>query len=138
MFRTLLVFALLLAGCGPKPVVKVHDRARGVKIDCMALRVVPPQKTLESAFRALYPFRRDCPFTLEVQHKENIRCNSTQNVQAKCLGRMPRHFLRMTLREGPSPLYEYYVDLDGPPGPKEAKRAFGRMADDLRIVPNGV
>ena len=104
----------------------------------MEFRLLPPRKDLENAFRSLYPFRRHCPFLLEVQHKENIRCNSTHNVQQKCLGQMPHHFLRMTLRKGLSPLYEYYVDLDRPPGPEEAKRAFGRMAEDLKIVTNGM
>ncbi len=83
--------------------------------------------------RALYPFRNDCPVVMEVGHKENICCNSTQNVQQKTLSNFPHHFLRLEIRRGMTPLYSYYIDLDHPADADDAKAAFDRLKEDLPL-----
>ena len=133
--RTFLVFliGLWVAGCGEKPVTKVYEAAYEQPITCLRYSVFPPEKRLEAAIKPLYPFRNRCPVTVEVRHKENICCNSTQNVQQKTLSRFPHHFLRLEVRRGMTPLYSYYIDLDHPADEEDIKQAFERMRDDLKM-----
>lgn len=134
--RTLLFFSLIgfiVAGCGEKPVTKVYKAASERPITCLGLSVFPPDERLERAMKPLYPFRNDCPVVLEIRHKENICCNSTQNVQQKTLSNFPHHFLRLDLRRGMRPLYSYYIDLDRPADADDAKTAFDRLKEDLHL-----
>jgi hypothetical protein len=93
--------------------------------------VFPEKATLEKAARKRYPFRDDCPVLLEVKHKENICCNSNQNVQQKALSNFPHHFLRLEVRRGLTLLYSYYIDLDHPADADDLQRAFERMEEEL-------
>ncbi len=123
--------AVMLAGCGEKPVVKVYKAAHERPITCLRLSVFPPNDKLEKRLRALYPFSKGCDTLLEVKHKENICCNSNQNVQRKALTAFPHHFLRLEVRRGLTPLYSYYVDLQHPADESDVERAFERMREDL-------
>jgi len=126
---------LLVIGCGERAVTKRYPEAAKTPPSCLRLQIHPFSEPLERTLRALYPFRTDCPFTLEVEHKEDIGCNSTQNVQRKTLSRFPRNFLRLEVRRGPIPLYSYYVDLDHPADGEDARRAFARLHGDLTLRP---
>jgi hypothetical protein len=122
---------LLVAGCGEKPVTRVYEAAHERPITCLRLAVFPASAPLEKALKGLYPFRDDCPVLLEVRHKENICCNSTQNVEQKTLSNFPHHFLRLELRRGMTPLYSYYIDLDHPADAGDAQAAFETMKKAL-------
>ncbi|WP_457596832.1 hypothetical protein [Hydrogenimonas sp.] len=126
-----LLLAALLAGCGPKPVTKRYDAADERPITCLRALVVPPDEALQKSLAALYPFDGRCDVTLEVRHKENVCCNSTHNAARKNLGPFPRHFLRLEVRRGLTPLYSYYVDLDHPADGADLRRAFERVRHDL-------
>ena len=129
----MLPLVFLLAGCGEKPVTKIYEAAHKEPITCLRLTVYPADETLQKALKELYPFRDDCPVSLEVRHKENICCNSTQNVQQKSLSNFPRHFLRLELRRGMTPLYSYYIDLDRPADAGDAKEAFEYLQKALSL-----
>ena len=132
--RTLLLLgAFGLGGCGEKPVVTVYPALHERPVTCMRLEVFLADRALESSIEKLYPFRDDCPVVLEVRHKENICCNSTQNVQQKNLSTFPRHFLRLELRLGLTPLYSYYIDLDHPADTDDAKAAFESLQENLKL-----
>jgi uncharacterized protein YbaR (Trm112 family) len=127
------LLTILLAGCGPKPVTKVYPAAHERPITCLRLAVFPQNRELEEAARRLYPFRDECPVLLEVKHKENICCNSTQNVAQKTLSAFPHHFLRLEVRRGMTPLYSYYIDLDHPSDTDDLQRAFERMEEEMVV-----
>ncbi|WP_457597873.1 hypothetical protein [Hydrogenimonas sp.] len=132
---SLLAAMLVMIGCSERPVTKRYQAASKEPPTCLRLEVRPFSEPLDTGLRALYPFRSDCPVTLEVRHKENICCNSTQNVQRKTLSEFPRHFLRLEVRRGLTPLYSYYIDLDHPADADDAKRAFARLRRDLNLRP---
>ena len=127
---------LVIAGCDDKAYVTVYDKTiRKKPIDCLRLKVFPPDPVAEEAIRGLYPFRDDCPYTLELSTKSGIRCTSNANVPQKVTSNFPSAYLRMELRRGMRLLYSYYIDLTHKPERGDIERGFRRLGDDLKITP---
>ncbi len=130
-----LLLAGLLAGCGPKPVTRIYDESRVGKIECLKLRVVPPDSKLERFMQKRYPFETSCKTVLEITTKCGIVCNSNQNAPRKNLSAFPDSYLRMEVRESLRLLYSYYVDLQGEVDEKALERGWERLRRDLKLTP---
>ena len=127
------IVAAGLTGCGEKPVTRVYETAHEQPVTCLRIAVFPPDDALEKELKRLYDFSRECDAVLEVRHKENIGCNSNQNIQQKALSAFPHHFLRMEVRRGLTPVYSYYIDLQYPADEEDARAAFVRLRTDLKF-----
>jgi len=114
---------------------KLYDNAKKEPITCLRLYMTPANPEMERIMRGLYPFDPTCPVVLEVKHKENICCNSNQNVAQKTCSPFPHHFLRLEVRHGFQRLYSYYIDLHAPADEDDLIKAFQQMQHDLSIQP---
>jgi len=125
---------LLLSGCQDRSYVNVYDKNLSREtLPCLSLRVFPPDPEARRTLRSLYPFRSDCPYTLQVATKAGIHCNSNANVPQKVTSNFPSAYLRMELRRGMKLLYSYYIDLTEAPGPSELEAAFQRLEKDVHL-----
>ena len=130
----LLLFSiLLLGGCGQEPVVKVYPEAKHTEIRCLGLDIYPMDESMREYLSSLYRFDSACKTVLLVRHKENICCNSSHNAFKKGVSGLPGNFLRMEVREGLTPLYSYYIDLDRKADSGDLKQAFYRLKSDLGL-----
>ena len=127
-----LVFLFL--GCSDNYLSQVYDkRILDQEIKCMRLLVFPPNKTIEDTLNSLYDFGPNCELDLVVSYKDNITCNSNQNVAQKAQG-MPSAYLRYELKKANKLYYSYYIDLDEEISAEHVKDGFKRMKDTLNIV----
>ncbi len=130
----MLLLPFLFTGCQDRSYVKVYDKNLSrTSLPCLALRVFPPDPAAQRTLRELYPFRGDCPYTLQVATKAGIHCNSNTNVPMKVTSNFPSAYLRMELRRGMKLLYSYYIDLTEAPGPSEIEAAFRRLERDVPL-----
>ncbi len=128
----LLLFSiLLLVGCGQRPVVKIYPEAKHADIRCLGLDIYPMDESMWEYLSSLYRFDPACKTVLLVRHKENIRCNSSHNAFRKGVSGLPGNFLRMEVRDGLTPLYSYYIDLERKAEREDLERAFCRLKSDL-------
>jgi hypothetical protein len=122
---------LLFIGCSDKPITKLYENATQEPITCLRLYITPANLNMEQTMKELYPFNPTCPVILEVKHKENICCNSNQNIVEKTCSPFPHHFLRLEVRRGFQRIYSYYIDLHAPADKDDLIKAFKQMQHDL-------
>jgi hypothetical protein len=123
-----------LSGCQDRSYVNVYDQNLSREtLPCLGLQVFPSDPVAQRTLEELYPFRKGCPYTLQVGTKSGIHCNSNANVPQKVTSNFPSAYLRLELRRGMKLLYSYYIDLTEPPGPSEIEKAFRRLQKDVRL-----
>jgi len=133
----LLIVALFFQGCESQtPLVNVYKQEIvKTPLRCLTLVVVPKDTQIEQTLKEIYPFKRECPYRLEVSFKGGIHCNSTQNATRSALGNFPQSYLRMEIRKGFSLQYSYYIDLTHPIGGADVAKGFERIQEDITLEP---
>jgi hypothetical protein len=128
--------AILLTACNDNAMVTVYDKTVTKQpITCLSLRIVPEDPQMRSVLQRLYPFKEGCKQRLEVTYKSQIVCNSPYNAPQKTLSNFPNSYLNMEIRQGFSPQYSYYIDLDHRPDAEDIENGFERMKRDLMFAP---
>lgn len=129
----LALISLLLLGCNDTSQTFVHDKKiLDAKIECMSLTVFPPNKSIEETLNSLYPFKKECEYSLVISYKTSITCNSNQNADKKAYG-LPQSYLRMELNYGTSLQYTYYKDLQDNLSAKDVQDGFEKMKEELEF-----
>ena len=105
-------------------------------ITCMRLDRLVEDKELLSALEKLYTFDKHCPLTLTLSSKKDIVCNSTVNMMRTNMGKFPKSFLKLELRDGMKIEYSYYVDLYSNVDEDDVEEGFERLKKDL-LMPKG-
>ena len=124
----------LLTACEDKSIVNMYDKTiLQSKIECLKLTVVPKNELIIQTMESLYTFDKHCPYALDISYKNSIQCNSTQNVQSKCINGFPSSYLNMKLRKGLSVKYSYYIDLREDVAKVDLEEGFDRLKKDLMI-----
>ena len=124
----------LLTACEDKSIVNIYDKTiLQSKIECLKLIVVPKNERITQTMESLYTFDEHCSYALDLSYKNGIKCNSTQNVQNKCINGFPSSYLNMKLRKGLSVKYSYYVDLKEDVSEEDLEKGFDRLKKDLMI-----
>ena len=125
---------LFLSGCDEKAQVNIYKpEILKTPIPCLQLIVSPSSKKIAGVMQRLYIFKESCPYKLTVSYKNGITCNSTFNVQTKTVNGFPKSYLNMEIRKGFSLQYSYYIDLMEDVTPKDIKRGFDRIKEDLHL-----
>jgi len=128
------ISSLLLTACNDKAIVNVYDKKiLKTQLPCLKLTVFPKNKMISQTMEALYPFKESCPYHLDITHKSGITCNSTQNVQTKCIEGFPSSYLNMEVRKGFSLKYSYYIDLMEDVTKEDVEEGFERLRKDLML-----
>ena len=105
-------------------------------IACMRLDRLVEDKELLSTLEKLYTFDEHCPLTLTLSSKKDIVCNSTVNMMRTNMGKFPKSFLKLELRDGMKIEYSYYVDLYSNVDEDDVEEGFERLKKDL-LMPKG-
>jgi len=132
---TLLSIAVwFLTACDDKAIVNVYDKNISTTlIPCLKLNVLPQNSMIQATMERLYPFTENCPYHLDISYKNGITCNSTQNVQTKCINGFPSSYLNMEVRKGFSLKYSYYIDLMSKVEQRDIEKGFERLKEDLNL-----
>ena len=126
------VSSMIAVGCEDKSMVNVYDKSiLAHPPGCLALSVIPEEKSIERAIRNRFDFDPKCPWRLEVKYKNDIHCNSNQNSDRKALSAFPSSYLRMEIRRGMRMVYSYYIDLPKQADSDDAARGMRRIIDDI-------
>jgi len=128
--RTLLVSALFLTACSDNATVVQYDKDL-TKLECLRLSVFPPDPLITTTLEALYPFKEECPYRLQVSKKTGITCNSNQNAPKKALSNFPNGYIRMDIYKEKKLIYSYYRDLNDKISKTNITDAFTRVQKDL-------
>jgi len=132
-----LFILIFFVACEEKTVPKVTvDSKLQLPITCMKLNDLGDEERLLNSLNKLYPFTDDCPLTLTLSSKKDIVCNSTNNIMSKNMGKFPRSFLKLELRQGMGLKYSYYIDLYSNVDEDDVENGFERLKEDL-IKPKG-
>ena len=132
-----LFILIFFVACEEKTVPKVTvDSKLQLPITCMKLNDLGDEDRLLTSLNKLYPFTDDCPLTLTLSSKKDIVCNSTNNIMSKNMGKFPRSFLKLELRQGMGLKYSYYIDLYSNVDEDDVENGFERLKEDL-IKPKG-
>ena len=113
-----------------KPIVIISSNLER-PISCMKLNSLIEDKKLLSHLEKLYTFDDSCTLTLTLSSKKDIVCNSTNNIMSKNMGKFPKSFVKLELREGMKLLYSYYVDLYSNVDEDDVEEGFERLKKDL-------
>ena len=105
-------------------------------IPCMKLNTLADDKELLMHLEKLYAFNDSCALTLTLSSKKDIVCNSTNNMMSKNMGKFPKSFVKLELREGMKVEYSYYVDLYSNVDEDDVEEGFKRLKKDL-LTPKG-
>ena len=128
------VLALLCTGCDDRTYVNIYDKnITHTRIECLDFVVLPPDEKMEKFILSLYPFKKNCPYRLDISYKSRIHCNAAQNAARGAVGNFPSAYLRMELRRGMKLLYSYYIDLTRPAEKSDIKKGFERIRKDLSL-----
>ncbi|AKF25318.1 hypothetical protein YH65_07890 [Sulfurovum lithotrophicum] len=132
---SLCICLFFLSACGDKAIVNVYDKnILKTPLPCLKLTVFPKNEMIQKTMEGLYTFDKSCPYHLDITHKSGIACNSTQNVQTKCINGFPSSYLNMEVRKGLSLKYSYYIDLMSDVTEEDVKKGFERLNDDLVLA----
>jgi len=118
-----------------KPKVTI-DSDLMLPIRCMKLNILGDDKELVNSLNNLYTFDNRCALTLTLSSKKDIVCNSTNNMMSKNMGKFPKSFLKLELREGMKIEYSYYLDLYSNVDEDDVVEGFERLKRDL-LTPKG-
>jgi len=123
-----------LTACDDKAIINIYDKnIPKTPIPCLKLTVLPPNSMIQTTMERLYPFTENCPYHLDISYKNGITCNSTQNVQTKCINGFPSSYLNMEVRKGFSLKYSYYIDLKSDVTREDVEKGFERLKEDLNL-----
>ncbi len=101
-------------------------------ISCLKLVVFPPDAMISQTLKKLYRFDPNCPYELQASRKSGITCNSTYNVAEKTLSNFPSGYIRLDVYDKyQRPFYSYYKDMTQEVTPKDVKKAFLRLKEDI-------
>jgi hypothetical protein len=126
------IHSAIFVGCEDKSMVNIYDKSIITHPpSCLALSVIPEEKSIENAIRDRFEFDPKCPWRLEVKYKNDIHCNSNQNSDRKALSSFPVSYLRMEIRRGMQMVYSYYIDLQKQADADDATRGISRIIDDV-------
>jgi hypothetical protein len=130
-----LSLVLLFLGCSSdNAMTKVYQQNLPKDgFSCLKLQVFPPNEKVEESFKKLYSFNENCEFTLQVEVKGGITCNSNHNLQKKALGAFPSSYINMQLNQKSQKIYSYYIDLKEDVNDKDIQNAFERMSEELNL-----
>ena len=129
---------IFFVACEEKSVPKVTvDSTLDLPITCMKLNDLGDEKILLNRLNKLYTFTNTCPLTLTLSSKKDIVCNSTNNMMSKNMGKFPKSFLKLELRQGMRLQYSYYIDLYSNVDEGDVEEGFERLKKDL-IEPRGL
>ena len=127
-----LIPLILLIACEEKakPIITINSDLK-LPISCMKLNKLVKDKDLLSSLEKLYTFDESCVLTLTLSSKKDIVCNSTNNIMSKNMGKFPKSFVKLELREGLKLQYSYYVDLYSNVDEDNVAEGFERLKKDL-------
>ena len=130
---TVFIMAILFfSGCQEKERDPVIIKANmTTPISCLKLNNIDQEDALTEYLKKLYPFKDECRYTVTLTYKKDIVCNSSYNVGMKSMGKFPKSFIQLEVRRGLDTLYSYYQDLYNNIEPKDIKRGFNRLKNDL-------
>jgi len=100
-------------------------------ISCMKLNKLSEDKKLLRDLEKLYSFNDSCNFSLTLESKKDIVCNSTNNIMSKNMGDFPKSYIKLKLRKGLKLQYTYYRDLYSNVDEDDLKDGFERLKKDL-------
>jgi len=103
------------------------------KIPCLSLRVFPPNSDIKKSMQRLYPFKSNCPYSLDISYSNGIVCNSNANAPQKTLSQFPSSYLRFEIRKGIRLLYSYYLDLTHSVDSGDLEDTFDRLKSDIKL-----
>jgi hypothetical protein len=118
-----------------KPKVTINSDLL-LPVSCMKLNIFGSDKELVDSLKKLYAFDDACTLTLTLSSKKDIVCNSTNNMMSKNMGKFPKSFIKIELREGMKLQYSYYVDLFSNVDEDDVEEGFERLKKDL-LMPKG-
>ena len=125
---------LLLTACDEKPIVTVYKKEIvTAPPTCLKLQVQSSNKQIINILEEMYDFNSSCSYRLDVNYKEGIHCNSTNNACSSALGNFPHSYLNMEIRKGFSLYYSYYIDLKEEVSDSDLEKGMERIKDDLHI-----
>ena len=122
---------IFLISCSDKAQTNTYDKSELKKVHCLKLKITPNRLDWDLYLPKLYHFEQNCPYTLEVSYKENITCNSNQNVQRKALTAFPNTYLRMEIKKNSQLIYSYYIDLQQHITKDKLKEAIDTISKNL-------
>ncbi|MBN2824307.1 MAG: hypothetical protein JXQ76_03200 [Campylobacterales bacterium] len=124
---------LLLSGCDKK-IVRIYDKTiLTTPIHCLTLTIEPHNIMIDQTMQRLYPFKKECDFTLRITHRNAITCNANFNAQTKAIEGMPSSYLSMEIKEGDARKYSYYVDLESDVDEEDLESGFSHLQKSLQI-----
>ncbi len=128
----LLSFALLFSSCEEKrkPVINKASNLN-IPLNCLKLNPLENNKRFIAVLKKLYSFKDECTHQLTINYKKDIVCNSGYNASGKSLGKFPRSYLKLEVRNGFEVEYSYYIDLNENVDEDEIKEGFLRLKSDL-------
>jgi len=134
MIKFFIVFIslLFLTACEEKrkPAVFLDSKVK-LPISCLQLNPLEIDKKFDPVLKKLYNFDQNCSHVLTLSYKKDIVCNSSYNVVEKNLGKFPKSFLKLEVREGFKIEYSYYIDLLENVDGDDVKEAFERLKKDI-------
>ncbi|SFV68324.1 hypothetical protein MNB_SV-3-1290 [hydrothermal vent metagenome] len=124
--------SLFLIACEEKvkPIITINSDLKH-PVSCMKLDPLSGDKALLGSLKKLYPFHEDCNFILTLETSRDIVCNSTNNMMNKSMGKFPKSYIKLELREGIKLQYSYYRDLYSNVDEDDLKEGFERVKKDL-------
>jgi len=128
------LFFLLMGvmGCDEREVARVnHALTHATPLSCLKLNTIGLEPAFKEVLFLEYAFDDACPWTLDVRYKRDIVCNSSYNAVSKNLGKFPRSFLKLEVREGMKVVYSYYIDLYDNVDKSDLQRGIKRLKKDL-------
>ena len=132
-FSTLIFFVACEEKAKPKVTI---DSDLALPITCMKLNILGDDKVLVNSLNNLYTFDKHCSLTLTLSSKKDIVCNSTVNMMSKNMGKYPKSFVKLELREGMKIKYSYYLDLYSNVDEDDVEEGFEQLKKDL-LTPKG-
>lgn len=127
------LLSLLFLGCDDGSQSFVYDKKiLDAKIECLSLRISPPDRKMQETLNSLYTFKKECHYELVVSYKTSITCNSNQNADKKLHG-LPQSYLRMEIKKDGLLAYTYYKDLQENLDSWDLKNGFESIQKELHF-----
>ena len=127
-----LAVVLLFTACEERaePVVIKRSKVQ-IPLACLKLNTLNMENELLNTLSRLYPFEESCNNLLSLKFKKDIVCNSSYNAGMKSMGKFPKSFIELSVRQGLTPVYSYYVDLFHNANSEDVEEGFARLKKDI-------
>jgi len=127
-----LTLVLLLSSCEEKRKPVINKALNlNIPLNCLKLNPLENNKKFIAVLNKLYTFKDDCTHQLTINYKKDIVCNSGFNASGKCLGKFPKSYLKLEVRNGFEMEYSYYIDLNDNVDEDDIKEGFLKLKSDL-------